>query len=406
MKAKEYQPSFHIVKNIEQEIRDCVHAQLRGAALHMVQNLFSEEVERLCGPRFSRKGDESCHRTGSDPGSVLLNGQRVAVKKQRVKKGGEELTLQSYSALQHYDLLCERVMKHMLSGVSTRNYEPLLDELEGGLGLKKSTVSKAFIDGSQQLLDEMNSRDLSAHEFCSIMLDGVGFGDRTIITALGITLKGKKLILGLKEGDTENWEVAKDLFQNLIDRGLKTDTPILFVIDGSKALRKAIRKVFGNAPVQRCVRHKERNIIAYLNPEHHQEFRRRWKKLHGYAHYDAALAEYQLLSHWLTQMNYEAAQSLAEAEMETLTVIKLNTPALLRKTLLSTNPIESAFSLAKNKMGRVKNWKSAPDQLSRWAASTLSAVEARFIMVKGFKEIPVLMAELKKLAVENRQEVA
>jgi len=201
--------------------------------------------------------------------------------------------------------------------------------------------------------------------------------------------------------------VVKDLFQNLIDRGLKIDLPLLFVIDGSKALKKGILKVFGNhCPVQRCVRHKERNITAYLSDHHHAEFRKRWKRLHGYNHYDAALAEYKMLEHWLGQINHEALASLKEAELETLTVLRLKVPALLRKTLLSTNPIESAFSKAKGKTSRVKNWKSSSTQVSRWAASALTVVEEQFRLVRGCKEIPALIEELKKYSVEMKSKSA
>jgi transposase-like protein len=407
MKTQQYQRSFHVVKNLEEELRETIHAQLRGATLGMIKNLFDEEVGALCGNRFSRKGGDLCHRTGSDPGSVIVGGQRVRVNKPRLRKAGREIGLQTYSALQNFDMLGERVMNHMLSGVSTRNYEPLLDEMEGGLGLKKSTVSSAFVKGSQKILDEMNSRDLSAMEFCSIMVDGVGFGSRTVITALGIKLDGKKLILGLREGDTENSEVVKDLFRNLIDRGLRVNVNYLFVIDGSKALKKAIQKVFGtHTPIQRCVRHKERNIIQYLDKQHHAEFQRRWKKLHGYVNYDAALAEYKMLEHWLSQINHAALNSLQEAEMETLTVIKLKVGALLRKSLLSTNPIESAFSKTKGKTGRVRNWKSSPDQVSRWAASALALVEKQFRIVKGFREIPALIEELKNYSLEKESKAA
>ena len=141
----QYQQSFRVVKNVEQEIRDMVQSQMRGAALLMAHQLFNEEVQELCGPVFSRKNEDQCHRTGSDPGSVIIHGQKVKVKKPRVRRDDEEVELQTYSALQSYDLLCENIMNHMLRGVSTRNYEPLLDEIEGGTGLKKSTVSKAFV---------------------------------------------------------------------------------------------------------------------------------------------------------------------------------------------------------------------------------------------------------------------
>jgi len=405
LKPKSFQLS--LVKDSFSQIRELVQNQMRGAALAMALQLFNEEMEHMCGPKFSRKTDNLCHRGGSDDGSIILQGQNVSVKKPRLRKDDEEVTLQSYTALQDYDLLCKRVMKHMLTGVSTRNYEGLLEEITDSTGLKKSTVSSAFKKSSEKSLSEINGRDLSAHEFVAVMIDGIGFGDRMVIAALGITTKGTKMIIGLREGDSENSAVCVDLLQSFFDRGLSTVTPVLFVIDGSKALKKAIRKVFGvTVPIQRCIRHKERNILGYLSENYHAEFRRRWKLLHGMVEYDKALKEYADLLKWLGRFNQAAVQSLEEAELETLTVVKLKTPALLRKTLLSTNPIESAFSRVQDQVHRVKNWKSGKDQVSRWAAATLLDVEKRFKTIKGYREIPELVQELKNILLETQAKAA
>ena len=404
---KYFQQSFRVVKDSTAELRELVQNQLKGAAIAMVRGLLIEEMATLCGGRFSRKGAELCHRAGSDPGSVILQGQRVKIKKPRAKRGGKDIELSTYGALQGYDLLSEKVSAMMLEGVSTRAYGRLLDEVEDGLGLSKSTVSRAFLRGSKQALEEINNRDLTAYDFISIMVDGIELGGRCVIAALGITDKGKKLLIGLREGDTENWEVCRDLFQALIARGLKTQFPILFVTDGSKALKKAIRKVFDERyPIQRCIRHKERNILGYLSHGYHMEFRRRWKKLHGCADYSTAKRAYAQLVEWLGHINHSALNSLEEAEMETLTVIKLGVPRLLRLTLLSTNPIESAFSVVKPKANRVKNWKSGTDQISRWAAATLLEAEKRFRLIKGHKDIPLLVNTLKNLQLANQVEVA
>lgn len=402
-----FQQSFRLIKDVTTEIREMVEGELRGAAVAMVRGLFLEEMEKLCGPMFTRKGSEFCHRGGSDPGSVILQGQRVKLQKPRLKRGGKEVELQTYAALQGYDLLSGRVTKKMLAGVSSRDYGDLLEDIEGSTGLSKSTVSRAFLRGSKQALEEINGRDLTSYDFVSIMVDGIELGNRCVIVALGITDKGKKILIGLREGDTENWEVCKDLFQSLISRGLKTQFPVLFVTDGSKALKKAIRKVFGDShPVQRCVRHKERNILSYISHGYHLEFRRRWKKLHGCVDYVTAKREYFALVDWLGRINNSALNSLEEAEMETLTVIKLQVPRTLRTTLMSTNPIESAFSIAKPKMMRVKNWKTGSDQASRWTAATLLLAEKKFRIIRGHKSIPVLVNELKKLRLENQAEVA
>jgi len=403
MKNTSHQLKF---QSAASQIREHIEDQMRGAILATVYELFNQEVEELCGPVFARKGASFAHRAGSDPGSILAQGQRVSVKKPRAKKGGKEIELETYKALQSYDVLCERVLGHMIAGVSTRDYDGLLEDVSGGVGLKKSSVSSAFVKASRGALDELNSRDLKPHRFTSIMVDGVGFGDRTVIAALGITMTGEKLLLGLREGETESWEIARDLFESLIARGLKSDEPILFIIDGGKALKKAIQKVFAQMPIQRCVRHKERNILRYLPEDRHIEFRRRWKKLHGMNDFASAKREYDDLVFWLGHINHAALQSLEEAGLETLTVIKLNVPPQLRKTLLSTNPIESMFSIQKPKVSRVKNWRSGPNQVLRWAATSLLAAEKRFRKVRGHMHMPKLIEALKTFSIDLQSEVA
>lgn len=406
-KTRTNQASIALLKDAGEEIRKAVREQMRNSVLQMIQGIFDQEVEELCGKPFSRKSKSEFHRGGWDKSSVKLGGQRVQVKKPRVRDGSDEVELQSHSSLQEFDMLCERVTKQMLHGVSTRDYDPLLDEVSGSLGLKKSSVSKAFVKGSKQSLEELNDRDLSGHDFVAIMIDGIGFGERLVIAALGLTVRGQKIVLGLREGETENSEVCVDLLRSLLDRGLGVKRQILFVIDGGKGLKKAIRKVFGvHAPIQRCVRHKERNAISYLPRVNHSEFRRRWKKLHGCLNYETAKAELKVLQDWVGQINAAALASLEESDLETLTVTKLNIGPLLRKTLLSTNPIESAFSVVEYKTRRVKNWKSGTDQASRWAASTLLEAEKKFRRVKGYNQIAKLVEELEKINIENQKVAA
>lgn len=404
---KGYQPTLSMMTDSTDQMRVLIHQQARGAALALIQNLLQEEVVNLCGPAFSRKGPEGYHRGGSDPGSIILDGKRLAIKKPRVKKSGKDVELNSYAALQEYDLLQDRVVKHMMSGVSTRSYDGLLDEVAGGMGLQKSAVSKAFVHGSKEALDLINGRDLAKDTWMTIMIDGIEFAGSCVIVAIGITTGGKKVILGLKLGDSENWEVCKDLLQNLIERGLRSDAPMLFVLDGSKALKKAVRKVFGDHhPIQRCIRHKERNCLKYLPKQYHIEFRRRWKLLHGMTRLDDAKLEYDRLVHWLSQRNQEALASLEEGEMETLTVIRLNAGPLLRKTLASTNPIESAFYTVRFKSHRVKNWRSGKDQIVRWAGLTLLEAEKKFHTIRGHKEIQSLMSAMQKFHLQSEPQVA
>ena len=349
---------LQMTKSATDAMRDQLKDRLRKVALTLATDLMHEELLELCGPKFSRKSDGQAVKAGSDPGSVYLSGQRVIVRRPRVKNhDGKEVDLESYNALQDYDLLSSRVTDFMLEGVSTRGYEKLLDEVESGVGLKKSTVSKAFTKGSLKMLNDLNGRSLKDFTFAAVMIDSIDLGGRAVLSALGVTNEGKKMILGFREGTTESWDVVRDLFHNLVDRGLNTTEPILFVTDGAKALKKGIRKLFGrDAFIQRCVRHKERNIISYLPDGSHMEFRRRWKKLHGMITFAEAEKDYRALAQYLGEINHEALNSLEEANMETLTAIKLGCPRLLRVTLLSTNPIESPFDLVLSKSMRVKNW--------------------------------------------------
>ena len=404
---QQYQSSFHVIQDTQSQIREFVAQEMRGAALALVHGLFFEEIEGLCGPRFSRKGEQGFHRGGSDPGSVILEGQRVAVKKPRAKQHGEDVPLATYQALQGFDLLQERVRKQLMAGVSTRDYEGLLDEVSGGLGLKKSSVSKAFVRGSKQRLEALNGRDLSGYELAALMIDGIEYGGSCVVVALGITAEGKKLVLGLRRGDTENWEVCKDLLQALIERGLKHDHPFLLVLDGSKALRKATRKVFGeHFPVQRCVRHKERNVMSYLPPSQHAEFRRRFKLAHSMAKLSDAKLELERLAHWLGERNLEAAASLAEAEGETLTVIALGASAALRRTLSSTNPIESMFARVRSRTRRVRRWRRNTDQIERWAGTCLLEAESKFRAIRGASELKAFVAEVRRKNLPSQQEAA
>ena len=373
--------------------------------MEFAKNLVLQEMQDLCGTRYSR-GDTAV-RCGSDPGSILLEGQWAKFKRPRAKKNGKEIKLKSYDSLRDYDLLSDRVMAHMMEGVSTRHYEGLLKEVEDGTGLSHSAVSRAFMKGSKKKLEEMNSRSLKEFRFVAAMLDGVEIGEKSVIVALGINDKGKKMILGTREGDSENSEVVKDLMRSLMERGLSTQLIPLFVLDGSKALKKAIKKFFGeNVFIQRCVRHKERNILAYLPEISHMEFRRRWKKLHGLKDYKLALKEHESLLKFLGEYSHEAVSSLVEANMETLTVVKLGLPDLLRKSLLSTNPIESPFNVFRRITHRITNWKSSKTQASRWVASCLLHSEKSFRTIKGFKEIPILVKALQKFNLQTELEAA
>jgi putative transposase len=391
-----------------EDLRAMLANELRQSALNLVNDLFKAEITELCGELFQRKNTDLFHRAGTNPGSILLKGQRVKVTKPRVKHNQREVDLNSYNALQSYDLLQDRVMGHMLHGVSTRDYNKLIEDVSGGVGLSKSSVSRVFKSGSIKSLEELNSRDLSKFNFLAVMIDGIEFGGKMLIVALGITESMKKLILGLCLGDSENSEVCKDLLNSIIERGFDQNKKYLFVLDGAKALRTAVVKFFGaDTSIQRCVRHKERNIVSYLPKQYHMELRRRWKLIHGMVQFDAAKRELEKLKYWLKNINLESHASLEEAVDETLTVIKLQVSAKLRSTLLSTNPIESIFSQVRGKTHRIKRWKKNGDQVTRWAASTLLEIESKNIRYSYSKsDIEIIKNNLNKKNNLNENNIA
>ena len=254
-------------------------------------------------------------------------------------------------------------------------------------------------------MDSANGRDLSAYTFIGMYIDGIEFAGVNLIVALGVTAEGEKLVLGLKEGGSENAEVCKDLLNSLTERGFKKLDYILITIDGSKALRKAIERVFGeSAFVQRCQEHKIRNVQSYLPKSYCQEVRRRMMAAYNMNDYNSAKEALERTVRWIRNISEEAARSLEEGMEETLTVHRLELPYSLRKTFRTTNPIESILSVARADSGRVKNWKTGHDQVSRWGASLLLTHEKRMRKIQGYSSLPFLIAKLdaKKLALSER----
>jgi len=386
-------------------IRHMLNVKLRASALTYAYELLDDEMKELCGETYTHKEEGQMRRGGSDDGSVYIDGQRIKIKKPRARKGNKERPLDSYRALRNYDILSDDVKRLITRGISTRNYNEVIKKYKGSLGLPKSSVSRAFVKASQKSLDSANGRDLSAYTFIGMYIDGIEFAGVNLIVALGVTAEGEKLVLGLKEGGSENAEVCKDLLNSLTERGFKKLDYILITIDGSKALRKAIERVFGeSAFVQRCQEHKIRNVQSYLPKSYCQEVRRRMMAAYNMNNYNSAKEALELTVRWIRNISEEAARSLEEGMEETLTVHRLELPYSLRKTFRTTNPIESILSVARADSGRVKNWKTGHDQVSRWGASLLLTHEKRMRKIQGYSALPFLIAKLdaKKLALSER----
>jgi putative transposase len=365
------------------------------AGLKIIRAVIEDEVTRRVGPRYRPSGEEGCLRWGQQPGYVVFAGQKVAVDRPRVRtREGEEVELESYTRLQHDGHRQRAVREGIVAGLTSRNYQRAVHSVLDGYGIEKSSVSREFVQASAAQLKKLCERNLAGLELVAILIDGIHLGKQVLVVALGIGSNGKKHVLGLWQGATENTVVVKDLLEDLVTRGLDPERRYLFVIDGAKALRAAIERVFGErAEVQRCQLHKRRNVAEYLPKNAQGDYDRRIRNAYAMTNYAEAKAELQKIFRQLERVNPSAARSLEEGLEETLTVHRLGVGELLRRSLTNTNPIESCLSTVERVARNVKRW-HAGDQALRWTATGLLEAERKFRKVKGFRELPALHHKL------------
>jgi transposase-like protein len=283
----------------------------------------------------------------------------------------------------------------MIRGVSTRDYEDVIDTARDGFGVDKSSVSRDFVRASAADVKALAERHFEEVRFPVVMIDGVEYAGETMVVALGITEDGTKRILGLRQGATENAEVCTALLEDLGQRGLDTTKPTLLVLDGSKALHAAARRVWGkNAVIQRCQVHKKRNLEAHVPEKYWSELERRLSAAYQEADYETAKRSLEGTATWLVRINPDAAASLREGLEETLTVIKLGVSGVLRRSLATTNPIESALSVTRRVTARVTRWRDG-DMRKRWCVAGLLRAESKFRRLKGHRAMPGLLKALE-----------
>jgi putative transposase len=376
-----------------------------GVGLGVLGELMAEEVEEVCGPRGKHDPDRVAYRHGRDDGEVTVGGRRVQVERPRMrsKDGTTEVPLATYEHFASRDALSRVVLERMLAGVSTRRYrrtqEPVGDEVEGGArSTSKSSVSRTFVARTAETLAELMGRRLDDVRLAVLMLDGIELKGRTNVVALGITTEGVKIPLGLWEGSTENKTVATALLSDLVDRGLDVEQGVLVVTDGAKALRAAVRAVLGDrTPVQRCVRHKERNVVEHLPERDRPAVKPRLRRAWAREDHRQALDELKALAGELERSHPGAAASLREGLEETLTVTRLGVRGALKRTLESTNPCESMIECVRRSSRNVKRWQSGEMAL-RWTAAGMLEAERQFRRIIGYRD-------LAKLAVAVEREV-
>jgi len=379
-----------------------------GVGLGVLSELLEEEVVDVVGAKGKHDPDRIAVRHGHEAGEVTLGGRRVGVERPRVRSadGRAEVRLRTYEHFADRDQLSRVVLERLLAGVSTRRYErtaePVGSEVEqGARSTSRSSVSRAFVERTRRALGELMSRRLEDVRLAVLMLDGLELKGRTNIVALGITTEGVKIPLGLWEGSTENATVATALLSDLVERGLDPEQGILFVVDGAKALRKAIRSVFGEAPVQRCVRHKERNVLEHLPERDRPAVKQRLRRAWALEDHARALDQLRLLAGELERTHPGAAGSLREGMEETLTLTRLGVTDSLKRTLQSTNPCESMLEIVRRTQRNVKRWSSGEMAL-RWTAAGMLEAERQFRRIIGYRDLATLAVAIERDADRRR----
>ena len=373
-----------------------------GVGLGVLAELMEEEVDEVVGPKGKHDPGRVALRHGHESGEVTLGGRRVQVERPRVRSadGQAELRLASYEHFADRDPLTKTVLERMLAGVSTRRFrrtaEPVGNEIEQkARSTSKSSVSRMLVERTRRGLGELMSRRLDDVRLAVMMLDGLELQGRTNVVALGITTEGVKIPLGLWEGSTENATVATALLSDLVERGLDPEQGILFVIDGAKALRKAIRSVFGEAPVQRCLRHKERNVTEHLPERDRPAVKQRLRRAWALADHARALDQLRRLAGELDRSYPGAAGSLREGMEETLTLTRLGVTGNLKRTLESTNPCESMIEIVRRTQRNVKRWSSGEMAL-RWTAAGMLEAERQFRKIIGYRDLATLVVAIER----------
>lgn len=371
-----------------------------------VNEVLQSEVCALAGARYSRSATPKRHvRWGSESGYVYLGGCRVPVDAPRVRDrdAGTSGFTDSYRAFQEPRGLDAKVLARLLGGLSCRRYEEGAELVPGALGISSSSVSRKFVKESAKALEEFCGRTLEGVDIVAVFIDGKTFAGDQMVVALGVDMDGRKVPLGFTQTATENAKSCAEFLSGLVGRGLKYDEGILFVIDGSKGLRRAVKDVFGDkAVVQRCQWHKRENVVSYLNKEQQATFRRKLQNAYNKPGYKEARTAVEHVGKELKLINESALASLNEGIEETLTLHRLGLFDKLGTSFKTTNCIESLNSQAERLTGRVSNWKNS-NQKQRWLATALLDIEPRLKRVKGFKYLQLLRQALKR-ETENKDD--
>ena len=369
------------------------------SGMKVLEAMLEEDRTAICGPRYAHQAERGAGRVGTTRSSVVLGGRKVQIRRPRVRAEHTEVALPTFTAMAATDPLTRRMVEQMLVGVATRRYARSLEPLPSGIqshGTSKSSVSRRFVARTTAQMRAWQIASLEHLDLVALFLDGVVFAERCLVVALGIDATGQKHPLGIWDGSTENTAVCQGLLSNLQARGLRTDRSILVILDGSKAVRSAVTQTFGPAAViHRCHVHKTRNVLEHLSerqrPWVHAILRR------AYASDDAAKARRLLedLARRLEDDYPSAAESMREGLDDTLTVLRLGLSERLRRSLATTNPIESLMSRTRHVHRNVKRWRSGK-MMIRWMTAAVFEAAKGFRRIKGCKDLPALVTALRR----------
>jgi len=379
----------------DSEVGEAFNSFMHTAARAALVTVLFEEVESLCGKAYHPETSQECRRAGSAPGRYFFGSEEFSISRPRVRchKNGksEEMKLNTYQAAQNRDSLHDAMLRAFTAGVPSREQARMFKKASG---TSHAEVSRLWQKEGERCIEQLRSRDLSCEDYVVLMLDGIGLGNELCaIVALGITVSGEKHILDFQIGSSENLEVCTDLLNRIEERGFHPKRRLLAVTDGSKALRKGIRKKWPNAIIQRCLIHKARNIKGYLSYRHHGEIDRLFTRLRKAEGGEAAEECLKELRGFLEGKNAQALSSLEEAGDELLAVHRLGAPSTLNRTLLNTNCIENPFRNVRAKIRRVSRWRPETKMAAKWLAYALLEADRGFRRINGFSDM-IKLAEI------------
>jgi transposase-like protein len=367
-----------------------------------IEAVLEMSAEAVAGPKQAgrERPEGEAWWYGRQAGQVYLSDRKVRLERPRLRRKGRgaggEVEGPAYEAMQRPGGVADRMLEILLAGVSTRRYRDVIPEMADTVGVSKSSVSRETIEASERVLAELMERRLDAWDLLVVYLDGIQFGGYHVLAAVGVDTDGRKHVLGVREGASENAEVTRGLLEELVARGLDPRRRRLWVIDGSKALRKAIDQVFGSEhPVQRCRNHKLRNVLGHLPKDQHPQLKAAFRAA---MKLEAQEGEQKLeqLARWMEREHPSAAASLREGMSEMFTINRLGLPPRLRKCLGTTNLIDATHSGVRQKTRRVTNWKNGAMAL-RWAAATFVETEKNYRRIIGHDQLWILKAHLDDL---------